>query len=282
MASVRRGSFQTNDGVRVSYLEGGEKTKKPLVILPGWSQSANVFQFVLDGLCEKYHVYVLDHRGHGESEKPASGYRISRLAKDFEDFLVAHNLKNIYALGHSMGCAVIWCYIELFGQESFSRLVLNDQRAATLRDSEWTPGHVADMGATVSPEELYRMKHALTGKDSRGATRKRLQDMTSKCLPARTFDWLLEENLKMPRDYAAQLLYNNWVNDWSDVIGRIRIPTLIIGGKGSSTPWECLLWQHKVIDGSRLEIFEENEGGSHFIFVENPEKYLNVVCDFLG
>jgi pimeloyl-ACP methyl ester carboxylesterase len=282
MASGRRGSFQTNDGVRLSYLEGGEETHKPLVILPGWSQSADVFRFVFEGLCENYHVYILDHRGHGESERPAWGYRISRLAKDFDDFLAALNLKDICALGHSMGCAVLWCYIELFGQKNFSRLILNDQRAATLRDSEWTGGRVRDLGATVSPEDLYRVNHALRGKDFFEAAKKRLRDMTSKSLPEQTFDWLLEENLKMPREYAARLLYNNWVNDWSDVIPRLQVPTLIIGGRGSSTPWECLLWQHKVIDGSRLEIFEENEGGSHFIFVENPEKYLHVVRDFLG
>jgi pimeloyl-ACP methyl ester carboxylesterase len=279
---VFRKTYLTNDGLCLSYLEGGDPERPPLVILPGWSQSANTFKFVLDSLCEKYHVYAIDHRGHGESEKPPFGYRISRLAKDFDDFLTALNLKNIYALGHSMGCAVLWCYIELFGQEVFSKLILNDQRAATLRDSEWSDQYVDDMGATVPPETLYHMKHELCGKDSRENTIKRLRTMTSPALPDAAFDWLLEENLNMPRDYAARLLYNNWINDWSDVIPRIAVPTLIIGGKGSSTPWKTLLWQNRVIAGSRLEIFEEDEGGSHFIFVENPEKYIKVVRDFLG
>jgi pimeloyl-ACP methyl ester carboxylesterase len=282
MRALERGSFRTNDGVALSYLEGGGAEKTPLVLLPGWSQSANTFKFVLDGLCEKYHVYALDHRGHGESEKPSWGYRISRLAKDFADFLAALNLKKIHALGHSMGCAVLWCYIELFGQDVFSKLVLNDQRAATLRDSGWTDQRVDDMGATIPPEELYRVKHALAGENSPGARRGRLKVMTSAAMPAPVFDWLLEENLKMPRDYAARLLYNNWVNDWSDIIPRITVPALLIGGRGSSTPWKALAWQNKVIAGSRLEIFEESEGGSHFTFVENPEKYIKVVSDFLG
>jgi len=32
---------------------------------------------------------VLDFRGHGESERPAHGYRVSRLARDCLDFLEA-------------------------------------------------------------------------------------------------------------------------------------------------------------------------------------------------
>ncbi|MDR1315442.1 MAG: alpha/beta hydrolase [Spirochaetales bacterium] len=282
MSGLERRSFQTNDGVTLSYLEGGGAGNMPLVLLPGWSQSANTFKFVLDGLCENYHVYALDHRGHGESEKPAWGYRISRLAKDFDDFLTALNLKKIHALGHSMGCAVIWCYMELFGQEVFSKLVLNDQRAATLRDSAWTDLQVEDMGATIAPEALYATKHALSGENSPAARRGRLKDMTSATLNASVFEWLLGENLKMPQDYAAKLLYNNWIGDWSDIIPRISVPTLLIGGRGSSTPWKTLVWQNRVISGSRLEIFEESEGGSHFIFVENPGKYLKVVRDFLG
>jgi pimeloyl-ACP methyl ester carboxylesterase len=120
------------------------------------------------------------------------------------------------------------------------------------------------------------------GKNSTAAIRKKLGEMTSPGLSAGIFDWLLAESLKMPHVYAAKLLYNNRISDWSDVIPRITVPSLIIGGKGSSTPWKCLLWQNRMIAGSKLEIFEADEGGSHFIFVENAEKYIKVVCDFLG
>jgi pimeloyl-ACP methyl ester carboxylesterase len=277
-----RKTFKTNDGVTLSYLEGGAEGKKPLVLLHGWAQSAETFKFILDSLCGRYHVYALDFRGHGESEKPAWGYRLSRLAKDVDEFLRALNLKNIYALGHSMGCGVLWCYIDLFGQDVFSKLVFNDQRAVTLRDSAWTDQQVDDMGATVPLEDLYQMHHELMGQNPVAAVRKKLTEMTSAGLPAEIFEWLLAESLKMPNTYAAKLLYNNRISDWSDLIPRITVPSLIIGGKGSSTPWKSLLWQNKVIAGSKLEIFEAAEGGSHFIFVENPEKYAKVVCDFLG
>jgi non-heme chloroperoxidase len=37
-----------------------------------------------------------------------------------------------------------------------------------------------------------------------------------------------------------------------------------------------------VIPGSRLEIFEEDEGGNHFMFMEKPEKFNAVLADFVG
>jgi pimeloyl-ACP methyl ester carboxylesterase len=51
------------------------------------------FKYQLTGLSDKYHVYALDMRGHGESAKPDHGYRIQRLSADVHDFLVANNLE---------------------------------------------------------------------------------------------------------------------------------------------------------------------------------------------
>jgi hypothetical protein len=70
----------TNDGVKLHYLEAGSGS--PLVMIPGWSQSAMEFKYQLTGLSDKYHVYALDMRGHGESAKPNHGYRIQRLSAD--------------------------------------------------------------------------------------------------------------------------------------------------------------------------------------------------------
>jgi hypothetical protein len=41
-------------------------------------------------------------------------------------------------------------------------------------------------------------------------------------------EWLIQCNLKMPRDLAGTLAYNHWHMDWRDLIPRIKLPTLII------------------------------------------------------
>ena len=75
---IARKSVTISGGLKLSYLEAGEG--KPLVMLPGWSQSAAEFKHQVSALAEGRRVIALDLRGHGESDKPAGGYRISRLA----------------------------------------------------------------------------------------------------------------------------------------------------------------------------------------------------------
>ena len=103
---IKEGYFTTNDGYRLHYIEAGGG--KPLVMIPGWSQTAAQFRHQVEGLSDKYRVIALDMRGHGESDKPTHGYRIHRLSKDVHEYLTANNLTGVTLAGHSMGCSVIW------------------------------------------------------------------------------------------------------------------------------------------------------------------------------
>src|SRR5947208_12575276 len=70
------GFVTTNDGYKLRYEEAG--SGKPLVCIPGWSQTAAQFKHQLTGLNDRYRVIAVDMRGHGESDKPAHGYSIAR------------------------------------------------------------------------------------------------------------------------------------------------------------------------------------------------------------
>jgi non-heme chloroperoxidase len=77
---MEKKTIRTKDGVMLSFLEGGEGD--PLVMLTGWSQSAAMYGRQFDDFCRIARVIALDHRGHGDSDKPEHGYRVQRLAKD--------------------------------------------------------------------------------------------------------------------------------------------------------------------------------------------------------
>lgn len=135
----------TADGVRLSYLEAG--SGKPLVMIPGWSQTAAMYKHQLEGLSQYYRVIALDMRGHGESAKPANGYRVARLAVDTHDALVALNLKDVVLAGHSMGSSFIYSYWEHFGNDRLSKLILIDQTPAPTAWPGWTHEEKAAMSA---------------------------------------------------------------------------------------------------------------------------------------
>jgi non-heme chloroperoxidase len=271
----RASHVMTSDGVRLSYLEAG--SGKPLVMIPGWSQTAAMYHHQLDGLGQYYRLIALDMRGHGESEKPAYGYRIARLAVDTHDALVALDLRDVVLAGHSMGCSVIYSYWEHFGSDRLSKLILIDQTPALTAWPGWTDEEKATMAAD-EPTSLFDWPAELIGSEGVKST----EDFIArqfKAFPPEQRAWALEENLKFPRQYAARLLLDHLAQDWRDVVPRISIPTLVVGGWRNFKSQE---WIGAHIPKARVEIFDECEGGSHFMFLENPVKFNQIVREFIG
>jgi len=279
-ADAKEGFFTTNDGYRLHYIEAG--TGKPLVMIPGWSQTAAQFKHQVQGLSDKYRVIAFDMRGHGESDKPTHGYRIHRLSKDVYEFLAANNLTGVTLAGHSMGCSVIWGYWELFGGERLSKLILIDQMPMITGNPIWSEQEKIDAGAILDKDSLYGVTNALAGPDGVKTTEGFIGAMFTKQYPPEQVNWVIQQNLKFPRLYASRLLYDHATNDWRDMLSRITIPTLIVGGKSSLVGWKSQAWMGTQIPGAQVEIFEEEEGGNHFMFMENPEKFNRLVRQFIG
>jgi pimeloyl-ACP methyl ester carboxylesterase len=270
----------TNDGVALNYIEQGDG--QPLLMIPGWSQAAVQFDQQLAGLSERRRVIAFDMRGHGESEKPTHGYKIHRLAMDVRNAIETLGLKRVNLLGHSMGCSVIWCYLDLFGEAGIDKLVLVDQMPSITAQLAWSETEKSEAGAIFDGKTLLKTIDALAGPDGIETTKSFVGGMFTDAFPADRADWVIEQNLKMPRAHAATLLYNHAGQDWRDVIPRISLPTLIVGGRSSTIDWRSQEWIQRQITGSKVEIFEEADGGSHFMFMENASRFNALVDDFLG
>lgn len=266
----------TNDGYRLQYQEQGQG--EPLVLIHGWSQSAAMFKHQLAGLSDSFRVITIDLRGHGDSDKPEHGYRISRLAKDVYDALAELELHDVNLLGWSMGCSVVWSYLDLFGPERLSRLILVDEPSWVMHTPDQTPDDIANTGAIIDAAGLVGLYNALRT-DTAATVSGFVGGMVTKGIPEDLKAWIIAENLKMPAEYAARLVLNHGSLDWRDVIPRITLPTLVIGGKHSHVNPQSQVWIHEQINGSQLEIFDE--GGAHFMFLEAPERFNEVVRAFL-
>jgi pimeloyl-ACP methyl ester carboxylesterase len=278
--NVKSDTVTTNDGVRLHYLEAGEGS--PLFIVPAFAAPAEIFKYQLEALSNRYRVIALDHRGHGESEKPDHGYKIARLATDVRDALKALHLNNATLLGHSMGCCVIWSYLELFGDERLAKLILVDEPAFAISNPAWSQEELDAAGAVTTPQAVIEAVNALNGPNFEAVMRGFLDPMFTATIDAEVKEWFIQECLKTTHRHAGDLVYNHLNQDWRDVIRRIVLPTLIIGGRVSHIPWKSQVWIHEQIPGSELEIFEADEGGAHFMFLENPDRFNRIVAKFLG
>lgn len=273
----------TGDGVGLSYIEAGPADAPPLVMIPGWSQSAAEFKHQIDDLARDHRVIAVDMRGHGESDKPGHGYRIARLAADLHDLLEALDLRDAAVLGHSMGSSVIWCHLELYGPGRIGRLLLIDQGPGCTARPGWDDAKHGRSGVLFADAAAAEARaHEYASAPTADGTAALLAGMFTSTFPAGELRWVAEENLKLPRRHAADLLIDHVAHDWSDLIARIRLPTLVVGGRRSIFSAESQEWIAAQIPGARLRIFEEDEGGSHFMFLENPTGFNAEVRGFLA
>lgn len=260
--------FTVNDGTRLHYWQAGEG--KTLLMIHGWTQSAAAFKYNISKLSEKYKVIAVDLRGHGESDKPTHGYRLSRFAKDIHDLILGLDLKDVTILGWSMGCSVIWSYWDLFGSERLSKIILVDEPGWLLKTEE------NDLGLW-SYDELLANVEAINA-DKVAYTKALIDGLLTKKMPEEDVQFLIAENLKMPAEYTARLAIIHWFLDWRDIIPTISLPTMIIGGKKSFVNWHSQVWNNEMIPGSKLELFEDR---GHLMFFEEPEKFNKIVSDFI-
>jgi len=277
---MERISIELASGLTLSALTGG--SGQPLIMIPGWSQTAAEWRENAEVLTKHRRVIALDMRGHGESDKPKNGYRVARLAKDLSEVLDKLDLSYADLLGHSMGCAVIWAYLDLFGFNRINRLVLVDQAPCMFPKAEWNDEQRSRYGCfyqTADDVDEFA-KNVLAASDTDG-TVELLKGLFSPGFSAKSLRTVAEENLKLPRSLAAQLLRDTAFGDWRDVIERIKLPTLVIGGENSIFTSASQRWVASVIPGAEVEIFPISKGGSHFMFIENPSRFNSCVALFL-
>jgi non-heme chloroperoxidase len=271
---------RTSDGVTLHYLDVG--SGPTLLMVHGWSQSAIQWKYQIETLSKHYRVIALDQRGHGDSEKPKHGLKVHRLSKDLHDVLEALELTDVTLMGHSMGCSVIWGYWELFGSEHLKQLILVDEPPFLTLDPNWPQATLENAGAIFPPQAVQDTCTALAGPDGEATTIGFIGNMVTANISAEDNEFIIGRNFKMSRQDAATLFYNHCAQDWRDQIPRIDIPTLVITGRVSLVPWKSMAWTAQQIPGARLEVFEESEGGQHFMFIENPGKFNQIVRDFMG
>lgn len=110
-ASVRsqtKSRFVTVSGVKLHYLDWGGKGPA-MLFLAGGGHSAYIFDDIACKFTDSFRVLGLTRRGHGQSDKPQTGYDIGTLVEDIRAFLDALQIRRVILVGHSMaGDEMTW------------------------------------------------------------------------------------------------------------------------------------------------------------------------------
>src|SRR5215210_2283304 len=93
-------------GLTLSYAERGDASEPAVLLLPGPTDSWRSYEPVLDLLPEEIRAISVSQRGHGESDKPATGYGVEDFAADVVPLLDAFGIERAVLAGHSGSCLV--------------------------------------------------------------------------------------------------------------------------------------------------------------------------------
>jgi len=93
--------YITRNGVKVFYESAG--SGPAIVFLHPWSTNRFIWTFQLMHFARRFRCVAVDHRGHGLSDKPASGYAIGEMAADVNAILDDAGIDRAVLVGNSIG-----------------------------------------------------------------------------------------------------------------------------------------------------------------------------------
>jgi non-heme chloroperoxidase len=253
--------FKTSDGVRIHYLEAG--SGRAIVLIPGWTMPAWIWQKQIDEFAKKYHVVAVDPRSQGESDQPTSGHLPETRARDYKELVDHLGLKQPVLVGWSMACGELVKYAEQFGADNVAGFVLVD---GFLTD-KGSPEMFAALSGWMNQLQLDRRKQA------EGFVR----SMYKKPQTEEYLKSIIDSSVQVPADTAAVLIYNMIaVKDFSTGLARMNRPVLFAYQPESQASADFL--KSKLGDKLHLERFD---GDGHALFVDDPEKFNHVLEDFI-
>ena len=233
----------------------------PLLLIHGLGYARWGWEPVLPGLAERFDVILFDNRGIGESDAPPGPYTAAELAADAAQVLDEAGVDRAHVLGTSLGGMVAQEFA-LVAPERVDRLVL----ACT------TPGGTESF---PMPEQTVKL---LTS----GAT---LRQFVENALAPDPEEGIVERILRN-REATAQP-FDAWsaqaaagaAFDAFDRIEEIAAPTLVLHGTEDAVvdSRNAALLERRIPD-ARVELFP---GGGHLFFWEQPDRFVEVVTEFL-
>jgi len=95
--------WATNGNVRLHYLDNEcDESALPLIMIPGLSSNAAVFQPMIEALTP-YRALSVSLRGRGKSDVPDTGYRFENHVEDIAKIIDQAQFRQVCLFGHSIG-----------------------------------------------------------------------------------------------------------------------------------------------------------------------------------
>ena len=261
-------TFSASDGVRLAYyvddFTDPWKNAPVLLLLHAAMGSARRYYAWVPLLSRHYRVVRMDLRGHGNSPVPPADRELTleRLVRDVAELMDHLGCANAHIVGNSAG--------GYLGQQL---TMTQRERVRSLMLFGSTPGLKNSQAPSWIPQ--------IEAKGLRAFLAETIADR----LPLDKVDpglveWFLDEAAKNDPSYIGRFVLLMARYDWSDELGRIACPTLVVvpGAEpiGSTANYEPF---RRNVRDVEMRVYE---GAPHNICDAFPDRCSGDVLDFLG
>ena len=261
------GYVAREDGPWIYYLEAGKQTGSNLSVLfiPGWTMPAWIWEHQLASLRDEYRAVAMSPRSQGKSSKETDGHYPAARAGDIKSVIDRLDLKRVMLVAWSLGVGEAVAYVDRYGSDNLSGLVLVDGLAGQ------------DAAVILSPESISEMVALQT--DREAATRSFVTGMFRTKRSPEYLNRLTQAALDTPANSALALLLGAFTFDLRGSLGKIDVPTLIaVAGDEQHRYMPSYRAMQEAIPGARLEIFPE---AGHALFVDQRARFNQLLRQFL-
>ena len=247
------------DGAKVHYTDYGAG-ENALVFVHGWSCDETFWARQAPSLGVKFHVITIDLPGHGQSDKPQIAYTMDLYVRAIDAVLRDAKVKAATLVGHSNGTPVIRQFYRKFPEKT---------RALVIVD-----GGLRPFGDKATMEKFIAR---LKGPAYEENTGKFIDNMTSSIPDAALREKIRTTMLRTPQ-YVGISEFESTLDDALWKPDKINVPVLMILAKQPAWSAEYEQFARGLVPDLDYQVWE---GVSHFLMMEQPERFNSAIVAFL-
>jgi len=273
-------------GGRVWYRIVGSGSATPLLLLHGGPGGPSDSLKPLGKLSDERPIIFYDQLGSGKSDRPNDPnlWRTERFVEELAQVRQALGLDRVHILGHSWGTMLaVDCM--LTNPSGIVSLILSSPCLSTKKWMEDVNKYRSNLPVEIQEIlEKHEKAGTIDSEDYLNATMEFYKRHLCRLDPwPKELEQLFEDlNMEVyetmwgPNEFNATGILKDY--DRTEQLKEIEVPTLFTAGRYDEASPETTALYQSYISGSKLEVFED---ASHLTMHEKPEKYCQVVSDFL-
>jgi pimeloyl-ACP methyl ester carboxylesterase len=201
-------------GYRMAYRQWGDPSASDVVLLVhGITSSSLTWIRVAPALASRYRVVAVDLKGHGDSPRTHSGYRIADQADEIAGLCSSLKLDELTLIGHSWGGGIA-LRVATRGDVAVRRLILEDPavffESTPEQRQRGADGYAASVGLSAAEADARARPNLRLGWTE--------QDVLGK----------IDASMKGSPDSVRAVFEENGQWDLLELFAQLRCPTLVI------------------------------------------------------